>query len=69
MVNKILTKLTVVRKRNKDGKAIYRSPRIYLPTKFTDDSTFPIREGQPILARIVGERLIVERVPKAKRKG
>jgi hypothetical protein len=69
MVNKILTKITIVRKKNKNGKAVYRSPRIYLPTKLTDDSSFPFREGQPLLARVVGERLVVERIRRARGKG
>jgi len=68
MVNKILLRLTVVRKRNREGKATYRSPRVYLPTKLTDDSSFPFREGQPLLARVVGEKLVIERVRKTKRK-
>jgi len=69
MVNKILTKITIVRKKNKNGKAVYRSPRIYLPTKLTDDSSFPFREGQPLLARVVGERLVIERIRRARSKG
>jgi hypothetical protein len=69
MVNKILTKITVVRKKNKNGKAVYRSPRIYLSTKLTDDSSFPFREGQPLLARVVGERLVIERIRRARGKG
>jgi hypothetical protein len=68
MVNRILTKLTVVRKKDKQGLPAYRSPRIYLPTKFVDDSAFPFKEGQPLLAKIVGERLVFEKVQKPKRK-
>ncbi|MGQ9542688.1 MAG: hypothetical protein ACUVTM_01170 [Candidatus Bathyarchaeia archaeon] len=68
MVNRILTKLTVVRKKDKRGRPVYRSPRIYLPTKLVDDSTFPFKEGQPILTRIVGEKLILEKYQKQKRK-
>ncbi|MBS7622886.1 hypothetical protein KEJ39_04325 [Candidatus Bathyarchaeota archaeon] len=69
MVKKVLVKLTVVRKKDKHGRAVYRSPRIYLPTKLTDDSAFPFREGQLLVARVLGERLIVERIRKHKRKG
>ena len=68
MVNKILAKLTVVRKRDRYGRASYRSPRIYLPTKLTDDSSFPFREEQPLLVRVLGEKLVIEKVRKVKRK-
>jgi hypothetical protein len=68
MVSKIVLKLTIVKKRDKQGRPIYRSPRIYLPTKLTDDSCFPFREGQPLLAKVVGEKLVIEKVMKAKRK-
>ena len=68
LVNKILVKLTIVRKKDNHGNAIYRSPRIYLPIKFTDDSSFPFKEEQPLLAKIVGEKLVIEKTPKKKRK-
>jgi hypothetical protein len=68
MVNKILVKLTIVRKKDNFGNAIYRSPRIYLPIKFTDDSSFPFKERQPLLVKVVGEKLIIEKIPKKKRK-
>ncbi|MEM3004628.1 MAG: hypothetical protein QXO25_04230 [Candidatus Bathyarchaeia archaeon] len=68
MVSKIPVKLTVVRKKDRRGRAVYRSPRIYLPTKFTDDSAFPFREGQTLVARILGERLVIERERKRRRK-
>ena len=68
MVNKIIIKLTIVRKKDKYGNASYRSPRIYLPTKFTDDSNFPFKERQPLIAKIIGERLVIEKMPKLKRK-
>ncbi|MFC1506982.1 hypothetical protein ACFLQ6_07925 [Thermoproteota archaeon] len=68
MVNKLLVKLTIVRKKDNHGNAIYRSPRIYLPIKFTDDSSFPFKEGQPLLAKILGEKLVIEKMPKKKRK-
>jgi hypothetical protein len=68
MVSKIVLKLTIVKKRDKQGRPIYRSPRIYLPTKLTDDSCFPFREGQPLLAKVVGEKLVIEKAMKTKRK-
>lgn len=68
MVNKILVKLTVVRKKDRYGRALYRSPRIYLPTRLTDDSSFPFKERQPLLVRVLGEKLVIEKVRKVKRK-
>lgn len=68
MVKKLLVKLSIVRKKDKHGNAIYRSPRIYLPIKFTDDSSFPFKEGQPLVAKTVGEKLVIEKMPKKKRK-
>jgi len=68
MVNKIFVRLTIVRKKNREGQPSYRSPRIYLPTKLTDDSGFPFREGQPLLARVLGDKLVIEKVPRLRRK-
>jgi hypothetical protein len=68
MVNKTIVRLTVVRKKNKEGELSYRSPRIYLPTKLIDDSSFPFREGQSLLIRVLGDKLVVEKIPKSKRK-
>jgi hypothetical protein len=68
MVSKILVKLTIVRKKDNYGNAIYRSPRIYLPIKFTDDSSFPFKEGQPLIVKIVGEKLLIEKISKKKHK-
>jgi hypothetical protein len=63
VVDRVLTKYSVAKKKGKSG-AIYRSPRIYLPTKLTDDSTFPFKEEEEVLVRISARRLIVEKVPK-----
>jgi hypothetical protein len=68
MVNKTTVRLTIVRKKNKEGELSYRSPRIYLPTKLTDDSSFPFREGQSLIARVLGDKLVVEKIPRPKRK-
>jgi len=38
-----LANYVVTKKRTKAGKA-YDSPRIYLPTKLTSDSSFPFKE-------------------------
>ena len=44
---------------------IYRSPRIYLPTKLTDDSSFPFKEGDLLSIRVDGRKLIVQKTQKA----
>ena len=62
MVKKILTRFAVAKKSADKGEAVYRSPRIYLPTKLTDDSVFPFKEGDLLMVRVDGRRLIVQRV-------
>ena len=62
MVKKILTRFAVAKKSATRGDAIYRSPRIYLPTKLTDDSVFPFKEGDLLLVKVDGRRLVVQRV-------
>jgi hypothetical protein len=64
MVKKVLTRFAVAKKNANNGDAIYRSPRIYLPTKLTDDSVFPFKEGDLLLVRVDGRRLVVQRVRK-----
>ncbi len=44
---------------------MYRSPRIYLPTKLTDDSSFPFKEGDLLTIRVDGRKLVVQRASKA----
>jgi len=66
VVDKVLTKYSIAKKKGKSG-SIYRSPRIYLPTKLTDDSTFPFKGEENVLVRISARRLIVEKVPKKMR--
>lgn len=61
MVTKIVTKFSIVKKYGKN-KAIYKSPRVYLPTKLTEDSAFPFKEGELIQVKIMGKKLIVEKV-------
>ncbi len=65
LVKKIVTKFAVAKKKSGGEGNVYRSPRIYLPTKLTDDSRFPFREGDLISIRVDGRRLIVQRVSKA----
>ena len=64
MVKKVLTRFAVAKKTASNGDAIYRSPRIYLPTKLTDDSVFPFKEGDLLLVKVDGRRLVVQRVRK-----
>jgi hypothetical protein len=64
VVKKILTRFAVAKKSAEAGDTIYRSPRIYLPTKLTDDSVFPFKEGDLLLVRVDGRKLVVQRVRK-----
>lgn len=64
MVKKVLTRFAVAKKAANSGEAIYRSPRIYLPTKLTDDSVFPFREGDLLLVKVNGRKLVVQKVRK-----
>jgi len=59
LVKKIVTKFSVAKKKSGREGNVYRSPRIYLPTKLTDDSRFPFREDDLISIRVYGRRLIV----------
>ncbi|HYB66874.1 MAG TPA: hypothetical protein VEC43_00985 [Candidatus Acidoferrales bacterium] len=55
----------VTKKRMPDGR-VYESPRIYLPTKLTTDSTFPFAKGSlRLYVRVAGKRLLVERAAPA----
>jgi hypothetical protein len=64
LVKRVLTRFAVAKKSAESGEAVYRSPRIYLPTKLTDDSVFPFKEGDLLLVRVDGRRLVVQRVRK-----
>jgi len=61
LVREILTKISVAAKAGKRRGTVYRSPRIYLPTKLTDDSTFPFSGGEPVKVEIVKDRLVISR--------
>ncbi|HUK51204.1 MAG TPA: hypothetical protein VLV18_09210 [Terriglobales bacterium] len=51
----------ITKKRMPDGR-VYESPRIYLPTKLTTDSTFPFaKPSLRLYVRVSGDRLLVER--------
>jgi len=62
MVSQIVTKFNVTRKPARKQGAFYRSPRIYLSTKLTEDSLFPFKEGDLLLVKIVGRRLVIQRI-------
>lgn len=65
MVKKIVTRFAVAKKQAKSEGTEYRSPRIYLPTKLTDDSSFPFREGDLLSIRVDGRKLVVQRAPRS----
>ena len=65
LVKKILTKLAVAKKAAPTGENTYRSPRIYLPTRLTDDSSFPFKEGDLLAVTVDGRQLVIQRVQKA----
>jgi len=61
LVKEILTKISVAAKAGRKKGTIYRSPRIYLPTKLTDDSMFPFSGGERVKIEVVNDRLVVSR--------
>ena len=65
MVKKIYTKFAVAKKSSGTNDSVYRSPRIYLPTKLTDDSMFPFKEDDLLLVKIDGRKLVVQKVRRA----
>jgi len=65
LVKKILTRFAVAKKPARLEGTMYRSPRIYLPTKLTDDSSFPFKEGDLLTIRVDGRKLVVQRASKA----
>jgi hypothetical protein len=57
----VLANYVATRKRGRNGK-MYESPRIYLPTKLTCDSAFPLAGRLVrVRVRVEGRRLLVER--------
>jgi hypothetical protein len=65
MVFKSATKFSVSPKKGPNNKTYY-SPRIYLPTKLVDDSTFPFKDGEELIVRINGRKLIITKKPKTR---
>ena len=65
MVKKILTRFAVAKKAAESGDTVYRSPRIYLPTKLTDDSSFPFKEGDILSVKVDGRKVMIQRVSRS----
>ena len=65
MVFKSETKFSIAPKKGPNNK-IYYSPRIYLPTKLVDDSKFPFKDGEDLIVRINGRKLIITKKPKTR---
>jgi hypothetical protein len=60
----VLANYVATRKRGKNGKT-YESPRIYLPTKLTCDSGFPLGGRLVrVRVRVEGRRLLIEKASK-----
>jgi hypothetical protein len=52
----------VLSKRLVKGGKYYSSPRIYLPTKLTEDSSFPFKgDDIPVFIKIKGRKLIIQK--------
>jgi hypothetical protein len=65
LVKKIVTRFAVAKKSGGNGDTVYRSPRIYLPTKLTDDSSFPFKEGDILSVKVDGRKVMIQRVRRA----
>jgi hypothetical protein len=60
----VLANYAATRKRGKNGKT-YESPRIYLPTKLTCDSGFPLTGRLVrVRVRVEGRRVFIEKASK-----
>ncbi len=57
-----VTSYAITKKKMPDGRT-YESPRIYLPTKLTTDSSFPFAKGSMLHVKLMGRRLVVEPAP------
>ena len=65
MVFKSETKFLTSPKKGPNNKTYY-SPRIYLPTRLVDDSKFPFKDGEELIVRINGRKLIITKKPKSR---
>jgi len=64
LMKEAVASFVITRKRMRNGR-VYESPRIYLPTKLTTDSSFPFLKGSlKLYVRVSGKRLLVERAPR-----
>lgn len=64
MMKEAVASFVISKKRMQNGR-IYESPRIYLPTKLTTDSSFPfLGVSNKLYVRVAGKRLVVERAPR-----
>ena len=64
MMKEGVASFVVTKKRMQNGR-IYESPRIYLPTKLTTDSSFPfLGVSNKLYVRVAGKRLVVEHAPR-----
>jgi hypothetical protein len=60
----VLANYVATRKRGNNGKT-YESPRIYLPTRLTSDSGFPLTGRLVrVRVRVEGRRLFIEKASK-----
>jgi hypothetical protein len=60
----VLANYVATKKKGKNGRT-YESPRIYLPTKLTCDSGFPLAGGTVrVRVRVEGRRILVDRASK-----
>ena len=62
MTLEYVTKFTIVKRKSKNSDVTYKSPRIYLSTKLTDDSNFPFKEGDKIRIKIQKNYLIIRKI-------
>jgi hypothetical protein len=63
-MKEVVASFVISKKRMQNGR-VYESPRIYLPTKLTTDSSFPfLGTNNKLFVRVAGRRLVVERAPR-----
>ena len=65
MVFKSVTKFSAAPKKGPNDR-IYYSPRIYLPTKLVNDSRFPFKDGEDLVVRINGRKLVITKKPRVR---
>lgn len=59
-----VTSYVITKKKMPDGR-IYESPRIYLSTKLTTDSSFPFASGALLHVRVAGKKLTIMTAPRS----